>query len=207
MYASGVAFHHYMGDVSAMSQVHSARPDKDIYFTEQMIVDRGGSVSRNIAPNVKRMLIDIPRNWSRNVILWNLAADPEAGPHTGNGGCPFCHGAITIDGDKVSRNIAYYTIAHASAFVPSGSLRIASTAPEDPAMMLSEDEQHPGVIRVNHYDRSNVLPNVAYSTPDGRLVLIVSNTTSAAVTFNIQHNGRYAPFTLESGAVGTYIWK
>lgn len=74
-------------------------------------------------------------------------------------------------------------------------------------MMLSEDEQHPGVIRVNHYDRSNVLPNVAYSTPDGRLVLIVSNTTSAAVTFNIQHNGRYAPFTLESGAVGTYIWK
>ena len=41
MYASGVAFHHYMGDVSAMSQVHSARPDKDIYFTEQMIVGRG----------------------------------------------------------------------------------------------------------------------------------------------------------------------
>lgn len=207
MYASGVAFHHYMGDVSAMSQVHSARPDKDIYFTEQMIVDRGGFVSRNIAPNVKRMLIDIPRNWSRNVILWNLAADPEAGPHTGNGGCPFCHGAITIDGDKVSRNIAYYTIAHASAFVPSGSLRIASTAPEDPAMMLSEDEPHPEVIRVNHYDRSGVLPNVAYSTPDGRLVLIVSNTSSSAVTFNVQYNGMYAPFTLESGAVGTYIWK
>ena len=190
-----------------MSQVHSARPDKDIYFTEQMIVDRGGFVSRNIAPNVKRMLIDIPRNWSRNVILWNLAADSEAGPHTGNGGCPFCHGAITIDGDKVSRNIAYYTIAHASAFVPSGSLRIASTAPEDPAMMLSEDEQHPEVIRVNHYDRSGVLPNVAYSTPDGRLVLIVSNTSSSAVTFNVQYNGMYAPFTLESGAVGTYIWK
>ena len=91
--------------------------------------------------------------------------------------------------------------------MPSGSLRIASTAPEDPAMMLSEDEQHPEVIRVNHYDRSGVLPNVAYSTPDGRLVLIVSNTSSSAVTFNVQYNGMYAPFTLESGAVGTYIWK
>ena len=52
-----------------------------------------------------------------------------------------------------------------------------------------------------------MLPNVAYSTPDGRLVLIVSNTSSSAVTFNVQYNGMYAPFTLESGAVGTYIWK
>ena len=74
-------------------------------------------------------------------------------------------------------------------------------------MMLSEDEQHPEVIRVNHYDRSGVLPNVAYSTPGGHLVLIVSNTSSSVVTFNVQYNGMYAPFTLESGAVGTYIWK
>ncbi len=206
-YASGVAFHNYMGDVSAMSQMHWAHPDKDIYFTEQMIVDKNGSVSKNIAPNVKRMLIDVPRNWSRNVILWNLAADPQAGPHTDNGGCPFCHGAITIDGDEISRNIAYYTLAHASAFVPSGSFRIASTAPDDPAIMLSEDEQHPEVIRANYYARSKVLPNVAYSTPDGKIVLIVSNTTSSTVTFNIQYNGRYASLTLDSGAVGTYIWK
>lgn len=206
-YASGVAFHHYMGDVSAMSQMHLARPDKDIYFTEQMIVDKSGAISKNIAPNVKRMLIDVPRNWSRNVILWNLAADPQAGPHTDNGGCPFCHGAITIDGDSVSRNTAYYTLAHASAFVPSGSFRIASTAPEDPAIMLSEDEQHPEVIRANYYKHSNVLPNVAFSTPDGKIVLIVSNTTSSAVTFNIQYDGRYATITLDSGAVGTYTWK
>ena len=108
---------------------------------------------------------------------------------------------------SISRNIAYYTLAHASAFVPSGSFRIASTAPDDPAIMLSEDEQHPEVIRANYYARSKVLPNVAYSTPDGKIVLIVSNTTSSTVTFNIQYNGRYASLTLDSGAVGTYIWK
>ena len=206
-YVAGSAFHHYMGDLSAMSQVHAARPDKDIFFTEQMIVDRNDSPSAQIAHTVKRMIIDVPRNWSRNVILWNLAADPEANPHTDNGGCPFCMGAITIDGDSVTRNIAYYTIAQVSQFVPSGSVRIASTSGSDAAIMLSNDEQHPGVYRVNRYESSGVLPNVAFLTPDGHKVLIVSNTSSAYATFNLQYNGQCCSLSLPSGAVGTYLWK
>jgi len=206
-YAVGSAFHHYMGDPSAMTQVHQFRPDKDIYFTEQMIVDRsGGPVTRQIAPSVKRMLIDIPRNWSRNVILWNLAADPEANPHTGNGGCPFCFGAITLDGNTVTRNLAYYVVAHASGLVPKGSFRIHSTAPDDPAGFLFEDEQAPGAMRLMRYDRAGVLPNVAFRTPDGRVVLVVANTSSSVQRVKIQYNGQFATVTLPSGAVGTYEW-
>ena len=206
-YAVGSAFHHYMGDPSAMTQVHQFRPDKDIYFTEQMIVDRsGGPVTRQIAPSVKRMLIDIPRNWSRNVILWNLAADPQANPHTGNGGCPFCFGAITLDGNTVTRNLAYYVVAHASTLVPKGSFRIHSTAPDDPAGFLFEDEQAPGAMRLMRYDRAGVLPNVAFRTPDGRVVLVVANTSSSVQRVKIQYNGQFATVTLPSGAVGTYEW-
>ncbi len=206
-YAAGSAFHHYMGDPSAMTQVHQFRPDKDIYFTEQMIVDRsGGPVTRQIAPSVKRMLIDIPRNWSRNVILWNLAADPQANPHTGNGGCPFCFGAITLDGNTVTRNLAYYVVAHASTLVPKGSFRIHSTAPDDPAGFLFEDEQAPGAMRLMRYDRAGVLPNVAFRTPDGRVVLVVANTSSSVQRVKIQYNGQFATVTLPSGAVGTYEW-
>ena len=69
-YVCGTAFHHYGGDLSAMSQVHRFRPDKDIYFTEQMVTNRGGQVAASIAGQTKRMLIDIPRNWSRDVILF-----------------------------------------------------------------------------------------------------------------------------------------
>ena len=206
-YAAGSAFHHYMGDLSAMTLMHDFRPDKDIYFTEQMVVDRsGGPVTGQIASSVKRMLIDIPRNWSRNVILWNLAADPEANPHTGNGGCPFCFGAITLDGNDVARNLAYYVVAHASAAVPAGSARIRSTAPDDPAAFLFEDEQAPGVMRVMRYDRADVLPNVAFRTPDGRVVLIVANTSSSARQVKIQYNGQFADVRLPAGAVGTYEW-
>ena len=196
-----------MGDLSAMTQMHDYRPDKDIYFTEQMVVDRsGGPVTAQIAPSAKRMLVDIPRNWSRDVILWNLAADPEANPHTGNGGCPFCFGAITLDGNNVERNLAYYVVAHASAAVPAGSLRIRSTAPDDPAGFLFEDEQAPGVMRFLRYDHAGVLPNVAYRTPDGRVVLIVTNTSSSAQRVKIQYNGQFADVRLPAGAVGTYAW-
>lgn len=205
-YVSGSAFHHYMGDLSAMTLMHDARPDKDIFFTEQMIVDRSGSPAAQIAPSVKRMLVDIPRNWSRTVILWNLAADPEANPHTDNGGCPFCFGAVTLDGDSVERNLAYYVVAHASEAVPQGSVRIHSTAPSDPISLLFEDEQMPGVMRLMTYAESGVLPNVAFRTPDGKVAVIVANTSSSPRTVTFQYRGQFAQTSLPAGAVGTYVW-
>lgn len=122
-YVTGAAFHHYRGDLSAMSYVHEARPDKEIYFTEQMTTERPGQRQIAIAPAVERLIVGIMRNWSRNVVLWNLAADPLNDPHTDNGGCSMCQGALTIDKDSVSRNLAYYVIAHASKFVRPGSVR------------------------------------------------------------------------------------
>ncbi len=92
-----------------MSKVHLARPDKNIYFTEQMVIEKPGSPTIDIAATVKRMIIDTTRNWSRNVILWNLAADPNNNPHTDNGGCPMCQGALTLDHDAVSLNIEHTT--------------------------------------------------------------------------------------------------
>ena len=61
------------------------------------------------------------------MLEWNLAADPRHQPHT-PGGCTTCLGAVTIDGNQVTRNPAYYIIAHAAKFVRPGSVRIASNA-------------------------------------------------------------------------------
>ncbi len=205
-FADGSGFHHYGGNLGAMSIVHMARPDKNLYFTEQMVVERPGSSEIAIAASVKRMIVDVTRNWSRNVILWNLAADPLNDPHTDNGGCSMCQGAVTLDGDEVTRNIAYYTIAHASKFVRPGSVRIASTNTNDPTVSLTEDEERPGLIRATVIEHTQVLPNVAFRTPEGEIVLIVANTTWSTRSFRIQHDGRYAGIRLQPGAVGTYIW-
>lgn len=180
-YVDGSGFHLYGGDVSAMTKVHDAHPDKHIYFTEQMVIDRPGDPKLHVAEPVKRVLIGATRNWSRNVLLWNLAADPQFGPHTSDGGCPICEGAITLDGNHVQRNVAYYVIAHASKFVPAGSRRIAST-------------------------ESDQIANVAFETPNGKMVLIVANDSQTARNFQIQYRGKIADAHLDAGAVATYVW-
>jgi glucosylceramidase len=206
-YADGSGFHHYGGDISAMGDLHLARPDKNLYFTEQMVVERPGDKTINIAAQVKRLIVGTTRNWSKNVILWNLAADQNNDPHTDNGGCSMCQGAITIEGENVSRNIAYYTIAHASKFVLPGSVRIASTNPGDKTVSLTEDEERPGIKRINILENTPALPNVAFRTPDGRIVMIVVNDSFSTGSFRVQYRGQSASFRLAPGAVGTYVWK
>lgn len=181
-YVDGSGFHLYGGEITALTTVHNAFTDKNIYFTEQMVVDRPGDPLLHISHAVKDLIIGAPRNWSRNVLLWNLAANPNFGPHTNNGGCPVCEGAITIDGNLVTRNAAYYTVAHASKFVRPGSIRI-------------ESSQFDG------------LPNVAFVTPDGNKVLIVANDGDSARGFLIRYRGKILVAALKPGSVATYLWR
>ncbi len=207
-YADGSGFHNYVGDIAAaLRLVHIARPDKNLYFTEQMVTERPGNPEINIANPVKNLILRTTQNWSRNVILWNLAADPLNDPHTDNGGCSMCQGAITINGDIVTRNIAFYTVAHASKFVRPGSVRIGSTNRGDKTVGLYEDEQRPGVFRAALIENMEILPNVAFRTPEGKIVLIVVNDTFSANSFRIQWNGKFAGIRLNPGAVGTYVWQ
>ena len=205
-YVAGSGYHHYRGDLSAMSYVYEARPDKKIYFTEQMVTERPGLDRIDIAAPVKRLIIGVTRNWSSNVILWNLAADPLNDPHTDNGGCSMCQGAITIDGDKVTRNLAYYVIAHASKLVPPGSKRIFSTAPGERIISICEDEQHPQFWRTNVIEKADVPDNVTFLTPQGKIVMIVSNDSWSRREVNIQYNGKFARLRLDPGSVATYVW-
>ncbi len=180
-YIDGSAFHLYGGQISALSQVHEAFPDKHLYFTEQW-VGGPGNFAEDLVWHVDNLIIGATRNWSRNVLEWNLAADPNYRPHTDQGGCTSCLGALTINGNDVIRNVAYYIIGHASKFVPDGSTRIASTLVGN-------------------------LPNVAFKTPEGKVVLVVLNTSNEPRFFNIEYNGlRVAP-RLEARAVGTFVWQ
>ncbi|MEI6049738.1 MAG: glycoside hydrolase family 30 beta sandwich domain-containing protein [Bacteroidota bacterium] len=206
-YADGSAFHHYGGEINSMSNLHLARPDKNLYFTEQMVVENPADKTISISEQVLRLIVGTTRSWSKNVILWNLAADPKNDPHTDHGGCSMCQGAITIDGENISRNIAYYTIAHASKFVRPGSVRVASTYTGDKTVSLTEDEEHPGIKRVTLIENTQVLPNVTFRTPDGKIVIIVVNDTWSANSFSIRYRGKFAGFRLSPGAVGTYVWR
>ncbi|ADV82154.1 glycoside hydrolase family 30 protein [Terriglobus saanensis] len=180
-YVAGSGFHLYLGKAEAMSTVHDAFPQKGLYFTEQMIVDRKGATGLAIAAPVKRVIVGATRNWAKSVLLWNLAADPQFGPHTSNGGCPVCEGAITLDGDTVTRNLAFYTLAHASKFVPPGSVRVGSTETDE-------------------------LADVAFRTRARKLVLIVANTSADEKSFAVRDGNKVFEAKLTAGAVATYVW-
>lgn len=205
-FIDGSAFHNYRGDMESMGLVHLSRPDKNLYFTEQMVVEDPNSSEIRIAYNVNRLIIDPMRYWSKNVVLWNLAADPLNDPHTDNGGCSMCQGAITIDGNNVTKNIAYYTIAHASKFIRPGSYRIHSTHTGDKSIHLYQDEQRPEVYRVGLTQNTDLLPNVAFETPENKIVLIVANNKWETSSFKIQYQGKYTKISLAPGSVGTYVW-
>lgn len=179
-YVDGSAFHLYEGDISALSTVHNAFPNKNIYFTEQY-TSSTGTFDGDLKWHVKNIIIGSMRNWSKTALEWNLANNASFGPNT-PGGCTTCKGALTINSsDSFTRNVGYYIIAHASKFVPVGSVRIASNI-------------------------SGSLNNVAFKTPTGKKVLIVENDGNTTEIFNIKYNGNWVTTSLEAGSVGTYSW-
>ncbi|GET21465.1 glycoside hydrolase family 30 protein [Prolixibacter denitrificans] len=178
-YVDGAAFHLYAGSINSLAALHNSYPEKNLYFTEQWI-GAPGDFPSDLKWHTRELIIGASRNWCKTVLEWNLAANSSLEPHT-DGGCSQCLGALTIDGDNVTRNPAYYIIAHASKFVRPGSKRISSNQPDN-------------------------LPNVAFVTPDGSTVLIVLNDASVTQTFNMKLGEETVSSALAGGAVGTYIW-
>ena len=178
-FVNGSAFHLYAGDISAMSQVHALHPDKGLYFTEQW-TGANGNFGDDLQWHVKNVIIGSARNHSKIALEWNLANDPAYKPHT-PGGCNQCKGALTIDGNVVTKNVSYYIIAHASRWVPQGSVRIFSSELES-------------------------IHNVAFLTPNGKIVMIALNDSNATTVFNIQYKGKKTLTSIPAHAVVTYMW-
>jgi glucosylceramidase len=178
-FIDGSAFHLYAGDISALSGVKAAHPDKNLYFTEQWTGANGG-FDGDLKWHVKNVIIGSMRNWSRIALEWNLANDPSYGPHT-PGGCTECKGALTLNASVVTRNVSYYIVGHASKFVYPGSKRIESN----------------GGTNLHH---------AAFLRPDGKKVLIVLNETGTASDFNIKYKSKLAKTSIPAGSVATYVW-
>lgn len=178
-YIDGSAFHLYGGQPAAMSKVRDAYPDKHIYFTEQWTGSKG-DFGGDLLWHYKNVLIGSLRNWSRTVLEWNLANDAGYGPHT-PGGCSECKGALTIEGNTITKNVSHYVIAHASKFIPPGSARIGST-------------DIPGIA------------SVAFKTPEGKIVLLLMNDTGKTQQFGIEAAEQQLQLELQSGWVVTVIF-
>ncbi|MEQ1707203.1 MAG: glycoside hydrolase family 30 beta sandwich domain-containing protein [Terricaulis sp.] len=182
-YVAGVAWHCYAGDVSAQSQVHAAFPGVSTWMTECSGGGWATDWGDSLAWMTRTLIIGATRNWARGVVLWNIALDGNSGPHLG--GCGNCRGVVTIDPrtGRVTRNVEYYVLAHASRFV------------------------RPGAHRIGSETEAGGLESVAFrNADDGSVVLIVLNGGRQPRDFCVQVGDRAFDAALPAGAVATFTW-
>ncbi|WP_282155932.1 glycoside hydrolase family 30 protein [Cytobacillus gottheilii] len=181
-FTDGTAFHCYEGNPSSMSDVHAAYQDKNIYLTECSGGEWSADFGSNLSWYLTNLLIGGPRNWASTVMLWNTALDEYGGP--ANGGCTNCRGVVTIDQNsgKISKNVEYYAIGHASKFVEPGAVRIGSTS------------------------YKGDLESVAFQNPDDSIILIMINSGKEDQSFQVNLNSEYFSYTLQPNSAVTFKW-
>jgi glucosylceramidase len=180
-YISGVAWHCYEGDVPAQSLVHKAHPDKDAWETECSGGEWAPKFGETLGWMTDKLIIGAANNWARGSLLWNLALDPNHGPH--HGGCGDCRGVVTIDHETgaITRNVEYYVLGHASRFVLPGAYRIGVT-------------RHDGSVEA-----------AAFLNPDGSRVAILHRKAGGG-PISIALDGQRYSVGLPVGSVATLRW-
>lgn len=182
-FIAGSAFHAYGGNVAAMSSVHDAFPNKDLYFTE-ISGTVGTDFSADLQWNMANVFIGTTKNWSKTALMWNLALDQSNGPT--NNGCTECRGVVTINNatGAVSRNVEYYAIGHFAKFVRPGAYRIKSTVSAD-------------IANVDH---------VAFINTDNTKVIVVSNNDAASKNFVVKDGQTQFTYSIPAKSVATIMW-
>ena len=180
-YISGVAWHCYEGDVPAQSQVRNAFPDKEVWFTECSGGEWAPKFGETLGWMTGKLIIGASNHWSRGTLLWNLALDPQFGPH--KGGCGNCRGVVTIDPatGAITRNVEYYVLGHASRFV------------------------FPGAYRIGTASRADEVEAAAFLDPDGsRAAILYRKSGDGPVSIAL--DGQRYSVTLPTGSVATLYW-
>jgi glucosylceramidase len=178
-FVSAAAFHLYLGHESALSKVHEAHPDRKIYFTEQWTGAKG-NFEGDFMWHMQHIVSGTMSNWSSVVLEWNLANDPNFGPHT-PGGCTECLGALTIAGTEIKRNVSYYIIGQVAPFIPAGSTRIQTKS------------------------TNPLIYSIGFRRPDGKKVLVALNTGKECV-YTIDFEKKKYNLILPEKSASTIVW-
>ena len=183
----GVGHHLYAGDhFDNLRMAHELYPDKALIATENNAYGvRGGDIAanwRDIETYVDETIGNF-NNFTSGAVAWNLVVDfKTGGPYhntdAGNSSAP-----VWVDADKKDFILGpmYYTDGHFTKFIKRGAYRIGSSCYND-------------AIKV-----------VAFSNPDGEIVLVLLNATNNDATPKLRLNNCTAEFKLPAKTVQTMI--
>ncbi len=166
-YVWGTGFHWYVGDhFDNVRLVREAFPDKELVFTEgtEAAFHPDSLLEWKWGETFGRsMLMDL-NNGSAGWVAWNVLLDERGGPnHVGN----FCTAPIIADtrtGQLTYMNSFHY-IGHFSKFIRPGARRIIASSNWDPLLAT------------------------AFVNPDGKIAVVVMNTSDAPIEFQTWMEG------------------
>ncbi|WP_147794501.1 discoidin domain-containing protein [Cellulomonas sp. Y8] len=182
---AGVAFHCYSGDASAQDAVRDEFPDAAIWVTECSGSHAPGTPPERVFADTltwqsRNLLVASLAHGASAVLTWNLALDPDGGPHVG--GCGTCTGVVTVDGAEATPNAEHDVLAHAGRFLPRGSTRVGSTS-----------------------TAGDAVAQVALRTPAGATVLLVAHDGDGEATVAVLDGGDRYPVRLPPRSLSTVL--
>ena len=185
-YVAGSAWHNYGGKVTTLDKVHSAFPDKDIFFTEASIGTWNYTFDGCLINDFRDIFLGTLGRFGKGVTLWNLMLDDQRKPYR-PGGCSTCYGAVTLsssDHKTITRNSHYYNVAHCSKVLLPGAVRQGTKGYEGSGLTYQW-----------------------YVNPDGSQALLLLNEGSSDALVNFV-TGKYSlSCKVPAKAIQSILWK
>lgn len=187
-YVWGIGFHWYETWTGSDMQFYNLRrvaetyPDKKLIFTE-------GTVEKFNFDKIddwslgERYGYSMVNDFNAGTVAWtdwNILLDEKGGPnHVGN----FCYAPIIADtrNNKIHYVNSYYYIGHFSKFIKPGAKRIVTSSNRD------------------------ALQTTAFINPDGKVVVVVLNTTDKELPYRVWIEGKAAETTSLAHSIQTII--
>jgi glucosylceramidase len=187
-YVWGIGFHWYEtwtgGNMQFenLKRVRESFPDKNLIFTEGC-KERFDFKKLDEWSHGERYGKSLLNDFNCGTTAWtdwNILLDENGGPnHVGN----FCFAPIHADSrtGKLIYTSAYYYLGHFSKFIRPEAKRIVSSSSRD------------------------LLQTTAFVNADGKIAVVVLNTSDDKMTYNIWINGKAAPTTSLPHSISTLI--
>jgi glucosylceramidase len=171
---SAAAFHCYGGKPEGMAGL-----PVPVVMTECTGGDWDRSWASTFRWQARNLVVDAAAYGSTGLLLFNLALDPDRGPHTG--GCGDCRGIVTVDPatGAWAPEPEYYLLGHVSRAADRGARRIDLTGRPD-------------------------IPAVAFENPDGTIGIFGHNDSGARQVVSVRFPaGDAARIAVDPGALFT----
>jgi len=187
-YVWGIGYHWYETWTGSgmqfqnMQRVTETFPDKNLIFTEGCAesFDAKRIDDWKLGERYGHSMINDFNNGTVAWTEWNILLDEHGGPnHVGN----FCFAPVHADTKtgKLMYTNSYYYIGHLSKFV------------------------HPGAKRIISSSNRDKLETTAFINPDGKLAVVVMNSSDDKITYHLWINGEAAETTSLPHSIATLV--